>query len=66
MTERIWQCKIGGTVGDLAPAPDSIMRAAVEQAFARATGCTPQFILSGWGAELTDGEREAVERGNRE
>lgn len=60
----IWKCKIGevesihthsGGGGDL------VMRDAVAKAYRELTGQDPDFIFSGWGAELTEPERAVVE-----
>lgn len=60
--ERIWFCKIGGEVGDLPNGADGPMRAAVSDAFQRlAGGRRCEFIFSGWGGSLTEGERAVVE-----
>lgn len=65
MADAIWSCKIGETDRVLLPdGCDSPMRDAVHDAFKQITGHAPHFILSGWGAELTEPERAAVE--NRE
>jgi len=59
--KNIWACKIGEI--DSAKLPkgsDAPMRKAVEEAYWRLTGEYPDFIFSGWGAELTESERAAV------
>lgn len=62
MSENIWFCKIGGDVGDGLPmGADGPMRDAIEEAFEKLTGKRPQFTFSGWGQELTEGERAVVE-----
>lgn len=62
MSENIWFCKIGGDVGDGLPrGADGPMRDAVADAFERITGKRPEFIFSGWGQQLTEGERAVVE-----
>ena len=58
-----WECKIGVTdekSAVLAGGADLPMRRAIEAEFARQTGMEPDFIFSGWGAVLTEGEREVV------
>ena len=55
--ERIWTCKIGGQVGDIPGGADLPMREAIERAFIEVTGASPEFIFSGWGAELDEAER---------
>ena len=62
--ERIWECKIGGEVGDLPAGADGPMRRAVQTAFKTLTGVEASFTFSGWGATLTEGERAVHE--NRE
>ena len=62
--ERIWECKIGGEVGDLPAGADGPMRRAVQIAFETLTGVEASFTFSGWGATLTEGERAVHE--NRE
>jgi hypothetical protein len=37
------------------------MRRAVERAYRDITGREPDFIFSGWGAQLTESERAVVE-----
>ncbi|WP_066338436.1 hypothetical protein [Azohydromonas lata] len=59
--ERIWQCKIGGRVTGLPPAADGPMREALQDAFARVTGHRCEFVFSGWGATLREGERAVHE-----
>ena len=56
---KIWDCKIGEVrSGELPIAADYPMRLAVEKAYKEITGKDPDFIVSGWGGELTEGERE--------
>lgn len=62
--EKIWECKIGGEVGDLPAGADGPMRRAVQTAFKTLTGVEASFTFSGWGATLTEGERAVHE--NRE
>jgi hypothetical protein len=38
------------------------MRQAVAAAYVALTGLSPDFIFSGWGAELDEFEREVVEQ----
>jgi len=57
---KIWSCKIGET-NDLPHGADLPMRIAIAEAYTRITGKTPDFIFSGWGAELTEAERAVVE-----
>lgn len=59
--ESIWSCKIGGTGCDLPGGADNQMRDAVADAFREVTGVEAQFIFSGWGEELTEEERAALE-----
>jgi hypothetical protein len=56
--KRIWDCKIGEV--DLEKLPkgsDSPMRKAVENAYHELTGEWPDFIFSGWDAELDEEEK---------
>ena len=62
---KIWSCKIGEVDADKLPhGSDLPMREAVGRAYKEITGEERAFIFSGWGAELTEPERAAVE--NRE
>jgi len=56
---RIWECKIGNA-NTVPPGADQPMREAVYRAYLSITGKDPEFIFSGWGAELTEGETEVV------
>lgn len=58
---KIWSCKIGETDRDIPDGSDFPMRLAVQRAYFEITGEHPRFLFSGWGAELTEGERECVE-----
>ena len=63
---KIWSCKIGELSEEELQAAypygaDFPMRRAVEEAYERITGRSPNFIFSGWGAELTEEERAVVE-----
>lgn len=60
---KIWSCKIGETDRALPKGCDAPMREAVIRAYREITGVEPRFIFSGWGAELTDIQREVVEEG---
>jgi hypothetical protein len=57
---RIWSCKIGETYS-VPHGADLPMRQAVAKAYRELTGEEPDFIFSGWGAELTESERAVVE-----
>jgi hypothetical protein len=60
---KIWDCKIGEIDAEkLPPGADAPMRAAIERTYYLLTGEYPQFIFSGWGGELTEGERRVVDR----
>lgn len=60
---QIWECKIGEVDAGLVPnGADLPMRMAVREAYRKITGREPDFLFSGWGAELTGDEREAVNR----
>jgi hypothetical protein len=58
---KIWSCKIGEVdAARLPPGSDFPMRRAVEAAYHEITGIWPDFIFSGWGAELDENEREVI------
>lgn len=57
---QIWTCKIGELDFDQ-HGMDAPMRQAIREAYLRITGEQPKFIFSGWGGELTEGERAVVE-----
>ena len=59
--ENIWECKIGGKVSFMPRGADAPMREAIAKAFREVTGEEPEFIFSGWGAELTEGEKLVLE-----
>lgn len=62
---KTWFCKIGEADPDALPeGADAPMREAVAKAYFDLTGDHSNFIFSGWGAELDEGERAVVE--NRE
>jgi hypothetical protein len=56
---QIWKCKIG-EVDFNQHGADWIMREAVRKAYVELTGVEPVFIFSGWGATLTEAERNVV------
>lgn len=59
---KIWDCKIGEIdAAKLPPGADQPMRRAIAQCYLELTGEDPQFIFSGWGAELLERERAVVE-----
>jgi len=59
---KIWECKIGEIDSQFLPrGSDLPMREAVARAYREITGRDPDFIFSGWGAELTEGECAVVE-----
>lgn len=59
---RIWTCKIGAfSANDLPPGADGPMRDAIAIAFESVTAYTQDFIFSGWGGTLSEGERAVVE-----
>lgn len=64
---QIWQCKIGecneSALRTTHPngGADSPMRNAIRAGYIAVTGQEPQFIFSGWAAELTRSEREVVD-----
>jgi hypothetical protein len=58
---KIWSCKIGECEDGVLPSgADSPMRKAIERAYRELTGKEPDFIFSGWGAELTSIERNVL------
>ena len=57
--KKVWQAKIGFAPW-LPTGADLPMREAIERAFINLTGHTPEFIFSGWGAELTESELAVV------
>ena len=59
--EIIWRCKIGGPGYLTGGGNDLPMRQAIARAYREITGFEPEFIFSGWGAELTEPERAVVE-----
>lgn len=60
---KIWYCKIGEVDPELlVDGADALMREAVEKAYKELTGQDSNFLFSGWGAELTESEREVVDR----
>lgn len=61
MNERIWFCKIGGQIEGLPHGADAPMREAIQDAFAKVTLRPCEFIFSGWGGKLGEGERAVVE-----
>lgn len=62
MEPRVWTCKIGGTTAlPIGGSCDAPMREAIERAYREITGQEPDFTFSGWGGELTEGERATVE-----
>jgi len=56
---NIWSCKIGEADG-LPEGADLPMRQAVQLAYYQLTGKHANFCFSGWGAKLTEKEREVV------
>jgi hypothetical protein len=59
---KIWSCKIGEVDASKLPrGADGPMRDAVARAYRELTGEDPEFLFSGWGAELTPGERSCVD-----
>ena len=54
---RAWWCKIGpAAVTQLPKGADWPMRKAVQRAFRELTGRDADYVFSGWGAALTEGE----------
>lgn len=62
MDTKIWYCKIGEIPEDKFPygGQDSPMRDAIREAYIKIIGKEPDFIFSGWGAKLTQEERDVV------
>ena len=59
---KTWSCKIGEIDEAMLPsAADFPMREAIQRAYVELTGQFPEFLFSGWGAELTEPERAVVE-----
>jgi hypothetical protein len=64
---KIWSCKIGECEeSDLLRdgkyyGADGPMRKAIAEAYRQVTGKEPNFIFSGWGAQLEEIERAVVE-----
>ena len=58
---QVWACKIG-VEGDVSIpyGGDLPMRQAIQKAFFELTGVHAKFIFSGWNAQLTEGEKNAV------
>lgn len=56
---KIWYCKIGWAT-DLPDGADFPMRQAIKKAFYDLTGEFPDFLFSGWGAELTESEEHCL------
>lgn len=60
--QKLWECKIGECdAAKLPPGGDNPMRDAVAEKYKELTGEDPDFLFSGWGAELDEGERAAHE-----
>ncbi len=56
-----WSCKIGSVNGvNVPPGGDAPMRRAVEKAFYELTGEHADVNFSGWGAEFTESELDAI------
>ncbi len=61
MSQSVWECKIGADLKMLPSGADAPMRDAIKKAFLKITGQQCEFIFSGWGAELTDAEKQYLE-----
>lgn len=60
----IWECKVGIRPGQKVILPggsDFPMRDAIEKAFKDVTGLDAEFCFSGWGAELTQSEKNVLD-----
>lgn len=67
MKKKIWDCKIGEIDPlKLPKGADGPMRKAIEKAYYDLTGEWPDFVFSGWGAELTEGERRVIEESDED
>ncbi len=59
---QIWECKIGEVDESKLPSgSDYPMRQAIAKAYREITGQFPEFLFSGWGAELNECQRSIVE-----
>jgi len=58
---KCWDCKIGPKPDDLPSGADLPMRMAIAKAYKEITGKEPEWIFSGWGAELIECEIAVVE-----
>jgi hypothetical protein len=60
-----WDCKVGEIprehLHERHPHGDTPMRAAIAKAYLELTGREPDFLFSGWGGKLDEGERAVVE-----
>lgn len=62
MSKKIWECRIGEIDTDELPkGSDLPMRKAIAEAYKYITGKEPDFIFSGWGAQLSEPQRAVVE-----
>lgn len=57
--ERFWFCKIGPAPSEVPNGGDSPLRRAVSNAFIKMFGEQDKLCSTGWGAHLTETEREA-------
>jgi hypothetical protein len=58
----IWTCKIGSAPrGLLPPSSDSPMRRAVSEAYERLMGFPPDYVFSGWGDALSEGQQAFID-----
>jgi hypothetical protein len=60
---QVWQCKIGVVDADILYSEngqDLPMREAVTAAFMLLFGREPEFLFSGWNADLDEGEADCV------
>jgi hypothetical protein len=63
----VWECKIGECDRNVLPnGSDTPMRQAIREAFIKLTGIEPEYIFSGWGAELTETEQWIIDDERRE
>jgi hypothetical protein len=60
---KIWDCKVGEVDASKLPeGADKPMRECVRLQYAQLTGQEPDFLITGWGAELTAIERASLGR----
>lgn len=58
--QKVWTCKIGWA-SDLPNGADLPMRYAIREAYHKLTGTNPDFMFTGWGGKLDEGEEKVVD-----